>query len=93
MCLACELDALWYADWEQQAAAGAVGSAGITPALSGDPGGMETVEAAKVGEPPAAPPASFGGEGAGPQARFVETAKRPGGAPALRSRFLCEEAE
>jgi hypothetical protein len=91
MCLACELDALWYAEWEGEA--GAAGSAGVPPALSGEPGGMKSVEATNAGEMLAPSSAPLVGEGAGPQARFVEAAKRAGGTPALRSRFLCEEAE
>jgi len=92
MCLACELDALWYADWEQQATAGAAGSAGVPPSLSGEPDGMESAAAMTAGETLASHPSV---EAAGPQARFVAAGKRPGGTPALRtaSRFRCEEAE
>jgi hypothetical protein len=96
MCLACELDALWYADWEQQSAAGAAGSAGVPPALSGEPDGMESAEAMKAGETLASHPSvPFGDEAAGPPARFVAAGKRSGGTPVLRaaSRFRCEEAE
>jgi hypothetical protein len=94
MCLACELDALWYAEeWEQQAAAGAAGSAAVPSALSEATGGIENVVAKKAGETLASPSAPFESEGAGPQIRFVEAAKRARGMPALRSRFRCEEAE
>lgn len=41
MCLACELDALWYAEWERLASAG---SAGISAAVSDDPAGAESEE-------------------------------------------------
>jgi hypothetical protein len=39
MCLACELDALWYAEWERLAADGAnlPGTAGVPPAVPGEP--------------------------------------------------------
>jgi hypothetical protein len=84
MCLACELDALWYAEWEQQAAgsAGAAGTAGVPPALAEEPRRTE-IDGAE-----AAPQVHTGGEAAS-----------AGGTPAVpgkpvpRSRFLCEEAE
>jgi hypothetical protein len=94
MCLACELDALWYGDWEQQAAAGAAG--GVPPALSGEPDGMESAGAMKAGETLASYlSVPLGDEAFGPQARFVAAGKRPAGAPTPRaaSRFRCEEAE
>jgi hypothetical protein len=58
MCLACELDALWYAEWERPASAGSAGvpgAAGISPALSEGPAGVESGEAKGAGEPPVVP--------------------------------------
>jgi hypothetical protein len=58
MCLACELDALWYAEGERPASAGSAGipgTAGVSPALSKDPAGAESGEAKGAGETPAVP--------------------------------------
>jgi hypothetical protein len=100
MCLACELDALWYAEFERLAAEGAgvagtacippalsVGSAGVPPALAEEPVGAESGESA-----------------ASPRAQTCEEAEDAGGTPAVpgaggtpalraRPRFLCEETE
>jgi hypothetical protein len=58
MCLACELDALWYAEWERPGSAGSAGvpgTAGVLPTLSEDPAGAEGGEAKGAGETPAVP--------------------------------------
>jgi hypothetical protein len=58
MCLACELDALWYAEWERltgAGSAGAAGTAGVSPALSEDPADAEGGETKGAGETPAVP--------------------------------------
>jgi hypothetical protein len=107
MCLACELDALWYAERDRQAAegAGGAGNAGIPPAVPGEPGDTENVDVENAVETFASlsPLFGFGGERGGPLAQvFVET-QRAGGRPAapgtparpaaLRSGFCCEETE
>jgi hypothetical protein len=99
MCLACELDALWYAEWDQLAAegAGAAGNAGIPPARPGELSGTDSVEVENAVETFAPPSSLFWGERGGPLARvFVET-KRAGGSPAApaapRPGFSCEETE
>jgi hypothetical protein len=85
MCLACELDALWYAEWERLAAegptaAGSPGTAGDPPALSGDAG---------------LPPAS----GESIENEVPARGEATGGTPEVpglavpRPRFRCEEAE
>jgi hypothetical protein len=63
MCLACELDALWYAEWEPLAAAG---SAGVLPVLPEDPASVESGEAKSAGETPAPP-----GSTAAPRSGFL----------------------
>jgi hypothetical protein len=103
MCLACELDALWYAEWERLAAEGAglPGNAGIPSALPGDPGGAASVVSENAVELLVASSSSlFGGERGGPLAQAFEEARRAGGTPAVpgrpaapRSGFLCEETE
>jgi hypothetical protein len=58
MCLACELDALWYAEWERPAPAGSArisGTVGVSPAVSKDPDGAESGEAKGACETPAVP--------------------------------------
>jgi hypothetical protein len=109
MCLACELDALWYAEWEQLAAEGAgaagaadPGTAGVPPALPGQ-AGAESVEAEGAVETFAPPSSLSGSETGGALAEVFAEAKRAGGTPAVsgsparpaapRSGFLCEETE
>jgi hypothetical protein len=95
MCLACELDALWYAEWDPLAAegAGAAGNASIPPAVPGEPGRTESVEVENAVETFASLSSLFGGETGGPPARVFVEAKRAGGTPAPRSGFYCEETE
>jgi hypothetical protein len=53
MCLACELDVLWYAEWERLTAAGstgAAGTAGVSPALPEEPASAESGETNGAGE-------------------------------------------
>jgi hypothetical protein len=70
MCLACELDALWYAEWDRLAAEGAARSAGSAGSgESPDTAEMEGAgdlpqvdasgEAAGAGGPPAVPATRF----------------------------------
>ncbi len=49
MCLACELDEFWYAEWERLAAAGTAGGSAV---VSRDPAGAETGESKNTGEKP-----------------------------------------
>jgi hypothetical protein len=105
MCLACELDALWYAEWDRPAAegAGAAGNAAIPPAVPGEPGGTESVEVENAVETFASPSSHFRDERGGPLAQVFVAAKRAGGAPAIQgtparpaaalSGFYCEETE
>jgi hypothetical protein len=105
MCLACELDALWYAEWDRLAAKGAsaAGHAGITPAVAGEPGGTESVEVENVVETFASLSSLFEGEWGGPLAQVFVEAKRAGETPVVppmparpaapRSGFYCEETE
>jgi hypothetical protein len=105
MCLACELDVLWYAEWDRVAAegAGAAGDAGIPPAVPGEPGGTERIEVENVVETLASPSSLFGGERGGPLAQVFVEARRAGETPAApgapvrpaapRSGFFCEETE
>jgi hypothetical protein len=83
MCLACELDALWYAEWEQQAAEGADaaetgkrGTAGVPPALS-EALARSPVESPAENNPAANPGgAEFEGAGAPSQAQAREDAEK-----------------
>jgi hypothetical protein len=99
MCLACELDALWYAEWDRLAAegAGAAGNAGIPPAFPGEPGGTEGVDVENAVETFASLSSLFVGERDGPLAQVFVEAKRAGGTPArpaaARPDFYCEETE
>jgi hypothetical protein len=105
MCLACELDVLWYAEWDRLAAegAGAAGNAGIPPARPGELGGTDSVEVENAVETFAPLSSPFGGERGGTLAQVFVEAKRAGGTPAApgtparpaapRSGFSCEETE
>jgi hypothetical protein len=96
MCLACELDALWYAEWERLAAEGA-GAPG-----SVDPG---SVAPGTAGVPPALAEDQAGAEAGGsiPLSQIREWVAGAGETPAVpakrarpaapRSGFLCEETE
>jgi hypothetical protein len=95
MCLACEMDALWYAEWERLAAEGAA-----VPAASEDAAGAEgpaLTESAEASATALPPPASLGGAGSLPQSqlrkRAEETGAPPARAAAPRSGFHCEETE
>jgi hypothetical protein len=85
MCLACELDALWYAEWDRLAAEGAARSADAPPALSEEsPRTADIMEGAEESSP----------------AQAVGQAAAAGGVPAVpgsplraATRFRCEEAE
>ncbi len=107
MCLACELDALWYAERDRLAAegAGGAGNAGIPPAVPGEPGDAENVDVENAVETfaPLSPLFGFGGERGGPLAQVFVEAKGAGGTSAApgtptrpaapRSGFYCEEME
>jgi len=85
MCLACELDVLWYAEWDRLAAEGAARSAGVPPALSEEsPGTAEIMEGAGDSSP-----AQAGGEAA----TAGGTPAVPGSDLRAATRFRCEEAE
>jgi hypothetical protein len=109
MCLACELDALWYAEWERLAAEGVnvPGSADVPPAVPGEP-----AVPGNAGPSPALSTAPGGMEGGAASAALTawmgEDAERAGGTPAFpdpavpasparpgapRSGFRCEETE
>ena len=85
MCLACEMDALWFAELE----AGAAGSAGVLPALKshsasptlGSPEGAGTTPAVAGGFPSPRRPGEQAGRG--------EEAERDARAPGPH--FRCEE--
>jgi hypothetical protein len=87
MCLACELDALWYAEWDRLAAEGAARSAGAPSALSEEsPGTAEITEGAEDSSP-----AQTAGA-----AEIAGETPADSGSPLLRpaaSRFRCEETE
>jgi hypothetical protein len=126
MCLACELDALWYAEWDRLAAEGAnlPGIAGVPPAEPAVPANTVpantfpgTAVPGTAGVPPAfsvAPSGVEGGaasaalmawtreeaEGAGGTPAVPESVNEPAAVPArparpgaLRSGFRCEETE
>ncbi len=88
MCLACEWDALWYAEMERAASEGAGGTAAAPPAAAADRGDADAAGGARGEEEAAGPPgedtrvAPAGGRGG--------TGTRPA---APRGRFFCEEAE
>ncbi len=77
MCLACEMDALWFA--EMEAAAGAApGTAGVPPAFSGEP--AVSAETGPVHSGPSPSPSE------------PAEVKRAGRTPAVPgARFRCEE--
>jgi hypothetical protein len=79
MCLACELDALWYAQWEGP---GAAATAGVPPAVAQEADHPETAGAAAARLPASSPHA----------ARAAEMPADPV-KPALRSGFFCEETQ
>jgi hypothetical protein len=83
MCLACELDALWYAECERLAAegAGVAAAVSVAPAVSHQPAGPEVEGTAAARLAPVRGAAGDGEVSADPV--------RP--APACRSRFFCEE--
>jgi hypothetical protein len=56
MCLACEMDAWWFAEMERTASATPPGSAGVPPALSDSPASPATGSLEEVGGTPARPP-------------------------------------
>jgi hypothetical protein len=84
MCLACEMDALWYAEWERLAAQGAAASAtvGVTPAVPEEADGAEVARATEQAAGAAASPRRESGDAAD----GVRDAR-----PAPLSRFFCEE--
>ncbi len=63
MCLACEWDEIWYAEWERLAAP--AGSAGVSAAVSEDPAGAASGESKNAGETP------LPGGTAAPRTRFL----------------------
>jgi hypothetical protein len=77
MCLACELDALWYGEWQLP---GAAATAGVPPAVGEEADHPDSAAAAAARQPPATPQA----------ARAAEMPANPV-KPALRSGFFCEE--
>jgi hypothetical protein len=79
MCLACELDALWYAEWERL---GTAATAGPPPAVAQEADHPETAGAAAARQPPSSPQA----------ARAAEMPADPV-KPAHRSGFFCEETQ
>jgi hypothetical protein len=84
MCLACEMDALWFAEMEELAHATPPGSAGVPPALesSSASAALGTFEGA--GETPALQDSST--------CPMSNSFERAGGTPAVPgSPFLCEE--
>lgn len=99
MCLACELDALWYAEWERLATEGAIvaGTAGVPQ--SDDATGAAGAADADCGDAAFSPPASLEEETGVPQRQIREwvegaetpTARRRPAAPPTG--FLCEETE
>jgi hypothetical protein len=80
MCLACELDALWYAEWDRLAAEGAnaARTAGAPSALADDAERRALAEGEETAATAPSPPSSLKDD-AGPAA--------PG------SGFRCEETE
>ena len=99
MCLACELDALWYAEWERLATEGA-----IVPRTPGvlqpdDAAGAAGAADADRGDAALSPPASLEEETGMPQREIREwvegegTPTVPRRPTAPRAGFLCEETE
>jgi hypothetical protein len=86
MCLACELDALWYAEWERLGAAGAAVTAGGPPAVV-QPADDPAIAGAAAARPPSSSPPAAGA------AEMPADPDQPARPPALRSGFFCEEAE
>jgi hypothetical protein len=89
MCLACEMDALWFAEME---AAAPPGSAGVPPALKNHSASLTLGSLEGAGETPAVP----GGvppTASAPSPRTRGEEESTVRAPALpASRFRCEEA-
>lgn len=83
MCLACEMDALWYAEWDRLAAEGAARSAGAALSVE-SPAAVETTEEGTRD----LPPAQAGGETA-----TAGGTSAAGGSAVPATRFRCEEAE
>ena len=81
MCLACEMDALWFVEME----AAVPGSAGVPPALENYPASLTLGSLEGAGETPVLP----GGPAPAPRSRGE--VKDAGETPALPSRFRCEE--
>jgi hypothetical protein len=82
MCLACELDALWYGEWERLAADGAAATGGVPPAGAQEADHPGTAAAAAARLPWSPPPAASAAE---MPANPVK--------PALGCGFWCEETE
>ena len=60
MCLACEMDARWFAEMEAAVARVVTpGTAGVPPALSGEPGAGEAEVSWRAGGTPAVPASRF----------------------------------
>jgi hypothetical protein len=82
MCLACEMDALWFAEMEMAAP----GTAGVPPALEDYPASLTLGSLERAGETPAVP-----GGAPAPSPRKQGEVKKAGETPALPSRFRREE--
>ena len=90
MCLACEMDALWFAEMETAARA-TLGSAGVPPALKNYSASLPLGSSERASETPAVPgvPPAASHELRGVE---CELSKSTGGTPALQaSPFRCEE--
>jgi hypothetical protein len=79
MCLACEMDVLWFAEIE----ATALGTAGVPPALKDRPASLAPGSLKEAGETPAVPAAV-------PGLRGLRGEVKTGGTPAVPG-FRCEE--
>ena len=89
MCLACEMDALWFAEME---AAAVAGSAGVPPAPKDYSASLTLVSPETAGETPAVPDGVQPVLSQGPSSEEAGGSKRAGETPALpASRFRCEE--
>ncbi len=97
MCLACELDALWYAEWERLATEGAIvpGTPGVPQ--PDDAAGAAVAADADRGAEALSPPTSLEEETSMPQREIREwvegagTPSAPRRPAAPRAGFLCEE--
>jgi hypothetical protein len=58
MCLACEMDALWFAEMEAAERA-TPGTAGVPPAVKNDPASQAPGSLERAGETPALPASRF----------------------------------